>query len=188
MRRTLIYLSIIFLFTSCFQEDDFPSPTQEGANTFGCYINGEQFKTKGNVTVRAASAYLTNTGNLKYISIGGDRAHDETPQSVNLSVYYDNLMAGEREFDLKRSYNGDVTEDGSIVYYKLDSAWASYKIAGTYEFYSNTDYTGKLHISRFDPDNMIISGIFYFDAINSEGEVVKITDGRFDFTYSSLID
>jgi hypothetical protein len=40
-----------------------------------------------------------------------------------------------------------------------------------------------LHVTRFDREARIISGTFWYDAVNSEGVVVKIREGRFDFKY-----
>jgi len=42
---------------------------------------------------------------------------------------------------------------------------------------------GKLYISRLDQTNHIISGTFFFDAVNAKGDTVHITDGRFDLQY-----
>ena len=42
------------------------------------------------------------------------------------------------------------------------------------------DYTGKITVTRLDLQNQIISGTFEFKAVNNNGKVVVITDGRFD--------
>jgi hypothetical protein len=40
---------------------------------------------------------------------------------------------------------------------------------------------GELHIKHFDPAHQIVSGTFWFDAVDTlTGKVVKIRDGRFD--------
>lgn len=49
--------------------------------------------------------------------------------------------------------------------------------------YTNTIKKGELKITRLDLSNSIISGTFWFDAINSNGEIVKIREGRFDMHY-----
>ena len=51
------------------------------------------------------------------------------------------------------------------------------------EYYTTSLVTGELTITRVDLSNSIISGIFWFDAINSENEIVEIREGRFDFEY-----
>ncbi len=48
---------------------------------------------------------------------------------------------------------------------------------------TNLIYTGELTIKRNDLSNSIISGTFWFNAINEEGEIVEIREGRFDCNY-----
>tara|TARA_R110002049_G_scaffold64920_3_gene170773 strand:+ start:16293 stop:16472 length:180 start_codon:yes stop_codon:yes gene_type:complete len=49
--------------------------------------------------------------------------------------------------------------------------------------YTNTLKNGELKITRVDLQNSIISGTFWFDAINTDNEVVEIREGRFDWNY-----
>ena len=49
--------------------------------------------------------------------------------------------------------------------------------------YTNTFKTGELKITRLDVSNSIISGTFWFDAVNANGEIVQIRSGRFDWNY-----
>jgi len=43
--------------------------------------------------------------------------------------------------------------------------------------------TGQLTITKLDLQNRIISGTFYFDAVNPAGDKVSVTDGRFDVKF-----
>jgi len=43
--------------------------------------------------------------------------------------------------------------------------------------------TGELTITHHDFDNAIISGNFWFDAINGSGDIVEVREGRFDMEY-----
>lgn len=54
------------------------------------------------------------------------------------------------------------------------------------EYTTNIIDNGILTITRFDPVNFIISGTFSFKAkeINT-GEIVEITEGRFDMQYTN---
>lgn len=45
-------------------------------------------------------------------------------------------------------------------------------------------YKGILTVKKLDTINQIISGTFWFTAVNSNGDTVKITDGRFDVYYT----
>ena len=44
---------------------------------------------------------------------------------------------------------------------------------------------GILTITKYDKTNQIISGSFWFNAKNSSGEIIKITEGRFDDKYTN---
>ena len=71
--------------------------------------------------------------------------------------------------------NGNPEEscsNGGIYFKKYSSQTATFK--------TSDSENGKVLISHFDTINRIISGTFYFDAVNSEGEITQIRDGRFD--------
>ncbi|KHJ36919.1 hypothetical protein PBAC_28960 [Pedobacter glucosidilyticus] len=44
---------------------------------------------------------------------------------------------------------------------------------------------GTITITKYDKLNQIISGRFWFNAENSNGEIIHVTDGRFDLKYSN---
>ena len=51
-------------------------------------------------------------------------------------------------------------------------------------FYSTTSIiTGEIKITYHNYNQAILSGTFWFDAINSAGETVQIRSGRFDMHY-----
>lgn len=68
--------------------------------------------------------------------------------------------------------------------------------SGSYSFYTsptmpyllyqteNSIYSGILNIKNLDTINQTISGTFWFKAINSVGDTVNVTDGRFDVRYT----
>lgn len=49
---------------------------------------------------------------------------------------------------------------------------------------TNTIVNGELTIKRLDEINQIVSGTFWFNAVNDNADTVKITDGRFDMHYT----
>ncbi len=55
-------------------------------------------------------------------------------------------------------------------------------IAADFKFYrvGLPNYIGKLKITRLDIPKNIVSGAFEFKAVDENGNVVNITDGRFD--------
>lgn len=66
---------------------------------------------------------------------------------------------------------------------------------GEYTIYSNVSQpisfettntvTGELKITKLNTQQRIISGTFWYDAINPKGDIVKIREGRFDMHYAN---
>lgn len=51
-------------------------------------------------------------------------------------------------------------------------------------YYSTTSsIIGELTITYHDFDNAVLSGTFWFDAVNNEEEIIEIREGRFDMEY-----
>ncbi|MFL0132653.1 DUF6252 family protein, partial [Tenacibaculum maritimum] len=52
------------------------------------------------------------------------------------------------------------------------------------DYYSTTpEITGELIIIHHDYNKAIISGTFWFDAVNNAGEKIEVREGRFDMKY-----
>lgn len=43
---------------------------------------------------------------------------------------------------------------------------------------------GELTITHLDEERQIVSGTFWFDAVNKQGEKVQVREGRFDMRYT----
>src|SRR5690606_41830119 len=91
-----------------------------------------------------------------------------------------------QSFPTRRSSDLTATELEQDQTYILNQGYtpilgggAEYYLKLSNTFSTNTTQTGELTITRNDMSNSIISGIFWFDAINDAGEVVKISEGRF---------
>ena len=50
-------------------------------------------------------------------------------------------------------------------------------------YYTNAINSGELNITKLDESKKIISGTFWFDAVNKTGEKVEVREGRFDLKY-----
>ena len=49
---------------------------------------------------------------------------------------------------------------------------------------TNSEYTGEMHITKFDPQNQIVSGTFWFDVKHPvTGKRVEVRNGRFDAVF-----
>ena len=57
-------------------------------------------------------------------------------------------------------------------------------ISTSTEYLTTSSIKGELKITKFDELNRIVSGTFWFDATNSDGEKVQVREGRFDMNYT----
>jgi hypothetical protein len=158
--------------------EQLPPETQTGAMTFGCLINGEAFTPKGSVLGAPAllCAYQFIRDNL-----------DEG--------YFFQLSAHNFSIDKSVGIFTDSLEIEQGKKYELTKPFTRGKASGKYvgkggdldEILFQTDsqaYKGELWIKKFDNAQSIVSGTFWFDAVNEKGEKVEVREGRFDVRFS----
>ncbi len=177
MKTTKTFLSVLFVLllfsaSQCEKEDlhTLPPETQEGKNTFGCYINGELF-VKGKAPGMPGMAqrisatyshlskelcihsYLNPEGSMHIVVKNPDSNKEIVPE---LCYYY--------PYDYSQSCACFVSRQNGVVY-----------------------------LAKYDPVNLIVSGRFSFDGqcsnefMNPIGDsMVHITEGRFDITLEIL--
>ncbi|MFY0484118.1 DUF6252 family protein, partial [Flavobacterium sp. PLA-1-15] len=96
-----------------------------------------------------------------------------TNKRVVLQTSKIDLQAGQT-YILNKNVINDIDIEGGGGLFSLST---------TNRYYTNTIKTGELKVTRVDLANSIISGTFWFDAVNQAGEVVEIREGRFDWNY-----
>lgn len=73
-------------------------------------------------------------------------------------------------------------------FFKKHAASGQYFVADnnniSTEYLTKPTITGEMKITRLDEINRIVSGTFWFDAINSSGVKVQVREGRFDMKYT----
>jgi hypothetical protein len=170
----LTLLMVILLGTSCKKHAEqpqnplaaLPAPTRTGARTFGCLINGQALVARNRNLLEGPliSAYY----NGQYLTLsGGNKNSDGSITSILIATDSLSITAGQ--------------SIGLATLLKGGTAGASYDIfskINTVEYKTSAALTGLLTITRFDSG--IVSGTFYFNALNSSGDTVKVTNGRFD--------
>lgn len=175
----LLFISSSFFFAGCRKNkpaiDQLPPATQTGARTFGCLVDGKVFKPKGDLFSgpRLSCAYQYNNGGYSFqlkakqdignglLSIG--IFTDSLPISQGVIIkLYEPFVKG-KSFGLHGKY---ITGSSGSLYYSQPSG------------------TGELHITKFDERNQIVSGTFWFDGVNDNGEKVLVREGRFDMPYT----
>ncbi len=155
--------------------DQLPPTTQTGAHTLGCLVNGKVFKPKGDLFTGPilSCAY-------QYIE-GGYSFQLKAKQDIgngllSIGIFTDSLV---------------ISQGVIIKLYGPFVKGKSFGLHGKYIsgssgslYYTQSSGTGELHITKFDEINRIVSGTFWFDATNSDGEKVQVREGRFDMNYT----
>ena len=179
--KKIVVLLLLMCIIGCDNNDDKPSTpkteleklplaTQTGANTAGCLVNGVAFLPKG---------FIPGVNPISY------------QDGLNFGLYI-----GERKNNIINSLGitslNKSLEEGIVVPLKIDLKDGSKTYAyGTYVDFTNEtgDYittniiVGELKITHHDFNNAILSGTFWFDAINSNGAIIEVREGRFDRHY-----
>ena len=182
--KKLILLLILTVFIACCNKDDnkpiaeidkLPQATQIGANKAGCLVNGIAFLPKGYFVTGNLNCVYQDQLNFSLAIVERliEGSKDQL-RSINIASLNQNLVENQTYLLKESGLN--------------DSKYAEYTFSNEQMFsevnYSTTStITGELKITHHDYINAIISGTFWFDAINSEGTKVEVREGRFDMHY-----
>lgn len=153
--------------------DQLPPETQTGANTFGCLVDGKVFIPKGDPfggPIKKAAYQFVN-GGFRFLISGSRSTSSET---ASIGIFADSLQLSVGIYDLT---NKDIPS-------KLYGQYAIAQLGTLGETYlTNQTNRGQLVIKKFDTVNQIVSGTFWFDAKNVNGQISQIKEGRFDLPY-----
>ncbi|MGV3540763.1 MAG: hypothetical protein ACO1OQ_13195 [Rufibacter sp.] len=176
----------IFMNASCEKEDlppleQLPPATQEGKDTFGCLVNGKAFVPRGwaGFGVPPYQCYyqlLTEDYNPVKGYFFKVSAGDYTNEDQVMSV-----TVGTRSLQLREGGVYPLTERG-VVGSAFGDYWKS-GLLSSEEYTVKAPLAGELRITKLDEARQIVSGTFWFDAINGLGEKVEVREGRFDMGY-----
>jgi hypothetical protein len=179
---SLLFLSaVICLSPSCKKHDDnidplsqLPPATQTGANTSGCLVNGQAYLTSGSTfggPIKQCN-YIYLNGGYNFFVEGYAK---ESSKSTGLYIRTDSLAISEGQTFVFKTWTHGYASAGYDV---------AYSPSGYDSYTTNNSVSGQLHITKFDQTKQIISGTFFFNAVNSKGDTVHVTDGRFDMKYT----
>ena len=175
MKQITYVLALIVLLTACKKSDNASNPidqlppaTHTGANTFGCLINGEAFVTSG----KSYRGHPTGVTAIPY---------------TNTAWYIDGTL-GRKDISLEFDFNSNPTVPGTFSMAGRYPYWGYYTYypdgtipTGSTDYHTDSTHTGTVTITHYT--KTFAAGTFQFDAINGDGEVVHITDGRFDIQF-----
>jgi len=182
--KNLILILLTAVSLSCCSKDDdkssnqLPPATTTGANTAGCLVNGQVFLRKGNSQFGPTLSCFYQQDQSGYhfgLSIV------EKGSNENKSV---NISANPLQLIENTTYNlAQQTNNGSSYISNFGEFWITSNIVNAIQYTTTATVTGELKITKLDTQQKIISGTFWYDAINSGGEKVQVRDGRFDMRY-----
>lgn len=177
----LLFLAAALLLAGCKKDDpeaSLPPPTQVGANTGGCLVNGEAF-----IAEQQGGSLLTNP----FPALDGGFAFDSV-YYVTLSGKYQDVRGTVLLF-LRTQRAGTYMLNRTTQYYPQGSPrvilnHATFTIAGSggETYVTNAQHTGKVVLTRTDVQRGISSGTFEFTAASTfdPSKTITITKGRFD--------
>lgn len=144
--------------------DQLPPATQTGAGTFGCLVNGRVYTPQGNV------------GKTNFAVL-----YEPGPNGDNLNIITYRIDGGYQGINL---YCGLITTQKRVfvIGLPMGEGQASYfGPTGDYIDSSSLIYRrGQIAITRLDEQAGILAGTFEFTSVNTKGDTLKVTQGRFD--------
>lgn len=160
-----------------------PPATQTGARTFGCLVNGQAFVPNNRSIIEGPDLqcnYIFITGGY-YFTVGASKHNNDDGSDTGLVITTDSLSISQGQaVRLTSSFMHGTYGFGG-------TAGAAYNIfapAGIYNYYTSANLNGELRITTLDTVKQIVSGTFYFNVLDHNGDTLKITDGRFDMPYT----
>ncbi|MDA0198822.1 MAG: hypothetical protein OT643_08580 [Bacteroidetes bacterium] len=148
-----------------------PPYTQEGKNIFACKINGEVFIAEGTIE---KNSFDTKGVESSYRFWSNDtlvelESREEYPKKATVYVYFKYTLTKDT-FELNQK-----EKTVGIIYLPVDDyVFADSKF--------NTDAINKGWVCVHYAEDKILAGSFEFTAMDSRGELVYITEGRFDIS------
>jgi hypothetical protein len=159
--------------------DQLPPATQTGERTAGALVNGEALLPKGGGLTPNLTCFYQLIDGEYFFGLGFFNQNGETLKSINIPILRIQLSVNQTV-----TLNKNFSDDGDFTGGGGEYGFSPSVLEGTIGYITAINITGELTITHLDETNQIISGTFWFDAINNEGEIVEIREGRFDMPYS----
>ena len=179
MKKILLLLTLSILFACC-NKDDNPTPTptpvsqlppetQTGANTFGCLLDGQVFKPGTTGSNPLDCVYQFVDGGY-YFSLQANK-RDASNNLIALGCSTQKLEIAEGQtYILKERIDGN-----SYGKYFLNIEFT----------YTSLINNGEMKITKLDLINKIVSGTFWYNIKDFQGNSHQIREGRFDLQYTN---
>ena len=182
--KNLIFLFGLSLTMSCCNKDNdspsnqLPQATTIGANTAGCLVNGKVFLPKGSSQFGPIlSCFYQQDQDGYHLGVSIVEKGSNENKSVTLSTNPSQLIEN-TTYSLAEKTNNGSNYNSNFGQFIINSNFTS-----SNQFYTTNLNIGELKITKLNTQQKIISGTFWYDAVNTVGDKVEIRDGRFDMHY-----
>ena len=172
MKKILLLLIILGLVSCKDRQPDpnvLPESTQTGANTAGALVDGKVWvaTTKPINTMGGLGTRAGKINNITYFQI--DLRNIDGISRILIKSAVDDFKLNEKYV---LTETPDTSDYNYAIYQKDNSNGYSTK--------PHSEFYGSVKITRLDLQNEIIAGTFEFKAVDKSGNVVNVTEGRFD--------
>ena len=186
MKKILLTLLVV-AFNACNNDDvpadpvsKLPPATQTGENTIGCLVNGEALLPKGSpLAGPVKNAFYQLIDGEYFFGLSFSNKNGEVLKSLRIGTLFSKLSKNQT-IVLDKNFGDDGDYIGGGGEYGASTS----VLEGTIGYVTTSTVNGELAITHLDETKQIISGTFWFDAINNDGDIVEIREGRFDMPYS----
>ncbi|WP_040247692.1 hypothetical protein [Psychroserpens mesophilus] len=196
MKHSILFLVITAVCLSCGNDDTIlnsertlPPITQNGANTFGCYIdntlfiprNGDGTFNNSDQAVYFISGYPELTSYYEF------DVHDyKSEKTASLLMHIQALDANGIGDYITDESNGLRGIDGMNHTYMHCRVWR--ENVGNYQNYLSYENSGTITITNYSLSSRLVSGTFSGSVRNYQEphDTIQITNGRFDFKWDTL--
>ena len=185
----LLVLFMFLLMSGCSVDDDdgtgsdLPAITSEGLYTFGCKINGQVFLPRNGQWCLACgpreplrlSYFQDREGQYRLGINASNNINGDVHISLDLYLYE---PLEERVYELSEVYISSVDKMRPNAVGCIYRDISGEKINSC--FGTTSEVTGTLEIIEMNDEERFIAGVFVFQGIDQEGNIMNFSDGRFD--------
>ncbi len=187
MKRTFLILTVCaFLFNCSKDDDNLTEINNDGTGGISCLVNGQVLVSRGqNNGILPEYFGFANDNDVFFfvLALNNRNAGFNNDKSMRIQVYdieYQNPTTFER-----LSLEGMTYQLGT---FGNPDSYGEFQTYGQYydnsleyiNYYTTEIINGEIKITFHDVENYVIAGTFWFDAVNENGEVIEIREGRFD--------
>ena len=176
--RYLSTLAVLPLLWTCDKGPELTPITQEGKNTFSCKVNGKVWIPDGRGSIFVYTPPIT--GGFYNNSIDDTLriwiiSNADNGEEIHLNLK--SIVLGERKL------NSNTQPKGASLF---PSNYGLFRNVSGSEFITSSNCTGTVILIKADSVSGIIAGTFEFTASDPKGNLIKITNGRFDINSRTL--